>query len=179
MKYLNTYKLFESQNSGSGNTSFNWLKKQNNENYFELINILQSEILDDYKIYGKRDESFASDDDNDWPKYKFWAFRLKNTRSTDDDFSEFSDLKPEDEIDSVTIYNIQEGEKDEIFDLLLEIRGRVRGYLNKEMVIFQESVVGDSALDDVVTDIVIKLEDIEDKLKESSKYNMWYFPEQR
>jgi len=169
MKYLNTYKLFESQNSGSGNTSFNWLKKQNNENYFELINILQSEILDDYKIYGKRDESFASDDDNDWPKYKFWAFRLENARSTDDDFSEFSDLKPEDEIASVTIYNVQEGEKDEIFDLLLEIRGRVRGYLNKEMVIFQETVVGGEY--DVVTDILIKLEDIEDKLKESSNWS--------
>ena len=40
--------------------------------------------------------------------------------------------------------------------LLLEIRGRVRGYLNKEMIIFQESVVGEF---DVVTDIVIRLQD--------------------
>jgi GMP synthase-like glutamine amidotransferase len=157
-KIIKSFRLFESQNDGSGNASFNWLKKQNNEKYFELVNILQTEILDDYKIYGKRDESFASDNNDDWPNHKFWAFRLKNARSTDDDFSEFGDLKPEDEIASVTIYNAQEGEKDEIFDLLLEIRGRVRGYLNKEMVIFQETVVGGEY--DVVTDIVIKLEDI-------------------
>ena len=150
MKYLIAYKIFESQNSGLGNASFDWLKKQNNERYFDLVNILQTDVFDDYNIYGKRDESFASSDESDWPKHKFWAFRLKNAKSTDEDFSEFSELKPEDEIDSVTIYNIQEGEKDEIFDLLLEIRGRVRGYLNKEMIIFQESVVGEF---DVVTDL--------------------------
>jgi hypothetical protein len=46
MRYLKTYnKLFE-----SGNTSFDWLKKQSNERYIDLMYILQSDLFDDYDI---------------------------------------------------------------------------------------------------------------------------------
>ena len=51
MRYLQTYKLFEN----SGNTSFDWLVRQNNENYLQLLDLVQSEIFDDLNIIPKTD----------------------------------------------------------------------------------------------------------------------------
>ena len=58
MKYL---KRFNESNSGSGNASFNWLTKQNNEIYFELAEILQSKLFDDYDVVATTDEIFDFD----------------------------------------------------------------------------------------------------------------------
>ena len=65
--------LLES-NIGSGNTSFNWINKQNNEIYFELAEILQSKLFDDLDIVTTTDESFDDYDSPFYPHHKFWSF---------------------------------------------------------------------------------------------------------
>jgi len=71
MRYL---KRYNESNSGSGNASFNWINKQNNEKYFELAEILQSKLFDDLDIVTTTDENFDDYDSPFYPYHKFWSF---------------------------------------------------------------------------------------------------------
>ncbi len=89
MRYLKKYQIFE--NSGSGNASFDWLIKQNNERYLELLDLLQSEIFDDYNIVSKTTETFEmGSGEEGYPYHKFWTFRAKSQKNSDEDTSDFN-----------------------------------------------------------------------------------------
>ena len=110
MKHLKTYKVFESNNDGTGNASFDWLRKKNNEDYIELMHILQSEVFDDFGVISKSDESFGDIDpwEEGYPNHSFWAFRPKRQSSqqtTDDDFSDII-LVEKCEVESIIVFNI-------------------------------------------------------------------------
>lgn len=134
MKHLKTYIVFE--NSGSGNAQFDWLRKQNNERFFKLADILYSEVFDDYDVIEKRDERFDGYVD---PTHKFWGFNLESG-SFVKNRSEISDT---DSIKSIFVYNIPENEESEFYELLKSLDERVFDYCEKHLVVTQESYVND------------------------------------
>ena len=81
MKYLKRF-------NESGNTSFDWLRKQSNERYVDLMYILQSDVFDDLNILSKSDETFEmGTGEEGYPEHKFWVFRLKGSANSDSDTS--------------------------------------------------------------------------------------------
>lgn len=132
MKYL---KLFNESNSGSGNASFNWLTKQNNEIYFELVKILQSTFLfDDYDIVATTDESFDDYDSPFYPHHKFWSFRSVGVAPIKT--SDIGDFP----ISGLIVYNISGDEKDEFYNSLIGLKDMVKDYLDKELVVSEDSL---------------------------------------
>lgn len=159
MRYLKSYKLFESNNNGTGNASFDWLRKKNNEDYIELMHILQSEVFDEFNIISKSDESFGDIDpwEEGYPNHSFWVFRpvaKGHTSTTDDDFSDVN-LVDNHEVKEMIVYNIEKEDKERFYNLLLEVRDIVKSYLNKDMVISEEHHETSGNFD-----YVIKLENI-------------------
>ena len=127
MKYL---KLFNESNSGSGNASFNWLTKQNNEIYFELAEILQSKLFDDYDVVATTDENFDDYDNN--PNHKFWSFRAVGVAPIKT--SDIGDYP----INGIYVYNIGRDEKDEFYNSLISLKDMVKDYLDKELVVSED-----------------------------------------
>jgi hypothetical protein len=133
MRYIKTYsKLFE-----SGNTSFDWLKKQSNERYIDLMYILQSDLFDDYDIVSKSDESFEMGiDEPGYPQHKFWSFRHISGHDNEDT----SDVNTDKDIKSIIVYNISDEEKDSFLDSLIEIKDKVKSLIGKELSIEEEAI---------------------------------------
>ena len=138
MKFLTTYKLFE--NKGSGNASFDWLRKQNNERYIDLMYILQSDIFDDFNIVSKTDETFEMGFDSEgYPMHKFWIFRMKESSSADVDTSNPDEIGDK-TIDYMVVFNIQKDEKDSFFNEVLSLKEKVQDLIGKELVISEEII---------------------------------------
>ena len=140
MIYLKRYNegfLLES-NSGSGNTSFNWITKQKNEKYFELAEILQSKLFDDLNIVATTDERFDDYDPDDlncyYPRHKFWSFKLLGVVPIRT--SEIGDHP----INGIYVYNISADEKDEFYNSLIGLKDMVKDYLDKELVVSEDSL---------------------------------------
>ena len=154
MKYL---KRFNESNSGSGNASFNWLTKQNNEIYFELAEILQSKLFDDYDIVTTTDENFDDYGSDDYPHHKFWSFRSVGVAPIKT--SDIGDYP----INGLIVYNIGKDEKDEFYigkdekdefyNSLIGLKDMVKDYLDKELVVSEE------LLDNEGSDYIITLVD--------------------
>jgi len=125
--------LLES-NRGSGNASFNWLTKQNNEKYFELVEILQSKLFDDYNVVSTTNESFDDYGSDDYPHHKFWSFRAVGVAPIKT--SDIGDYP----INGLIVYNIGKNEKNEFYNSLIGLKDMVKDYLDKELVVSEESV---------------------------------------
>ena len=134
MKHLKTYKIFE-----SGNASFDWLRKQNNERYIDLMYILQSDIFDEFKIVSKTDETFSDDGDTVYPEHKFWVFRMEESTSTDVDTSNPNEIGDK-TIDYMIVFNIQQDEKDRFWNEVLSLKEKVQDLIGKELVISEEII---------------------------------------
>lgn len=138
MKYLETYKLFE--NRGFGNTSFDWLRKLNNERYIDLMYILQSDIFDEFNIISKTDETFEMGYDSEgYPEHKFWVFRMKESSSADVDTSNPEEIGDK-TIDYIVVFNIQKDEKDFFYSEVLSLKEKVQDLIGKELVISEEII---------------------------------------
>ena len=135
MKYL---KSFES------NTSFNWLNKQNNERYFELVDILQSKLFDDYNIVSATDENFDGDNN---PEHYFWLYQVNGKLVAPKDLTGV--------IDSIFVYNISEEDRVEFFESLKGLETIVEDITGKQLFTSEESYVNDN--DYEVYDYIIKL----------------------
>ena len=158
MKYLKTYKLWESS------------KSNENELYRDLIDILYIDIFDEFGVVAMSDESF-DDDDDDAPKNKFWCYRLEKKSTTHKwNTSNFEEIGGE-EIDSIIIYNISEDEKSDFNNILLnDIKERVKSQLNKELVIGDEPAFVDD-YNCYVYDYILKLKDLPEKNNESVNWS--------
>lgn len=132
MKFIKPYQTFE--NTNSGNASFDWIRKQNNERYIEFLDILYSEVLDEFNIVPKTTESFddTSLSDDDYPFHKFWAFRVSS--SSIDDTSDLEEIKDK-KIESLLIYNISREEKDNFWKLLTDCKNRFESYSDKTVIL--------------------------------------------
>ena len=135
----------------SVNTSFDWLRKQNNERYIDLMYILQSDIFDDFNIVSKTDEDFNGED---YPEHKFWMFRMKESATSGNlafDTSSPGEIGDR-TIDSIIVYNISKSERDSFYNEVLELKEKVKDLIGKELVISEEII------DDGYTyDYIIKL----------------------
>lgn len=135
MKYLKTYKIFE-----SGNASFDWLRKQNNERYIDLMYILQSDIFDEFKIVSKTDETFEMGFDSEgYPEHKFWVFRMKESANADVDTSNPDEIGDK-TVDCIIVFNISKPEKDRFYNEVLSLKEKVKDLIGKELVIIEEIV---------------------------------------
>jgi len=160
MKYLKTYQIFE-----SGNTSFDWLRKQSNERYIDLMYILQSDVFDDFNIVSKSNETFEmGTGEEGYPEHKFWVFRFKGSDNTDADSSEPSSIGSK-EIDSIIVFNIQREETGNFWELLLELKDKVKDLIGRELIISEE-IIGTPEYPDCY-DYIIKLGDKPKVLNES------------
>jgi len=162
MKYLKTYQIFE-----SGNTSFDWLRKQSNERYIDLMYILQSDIFDDYNILSKSDETFEmGNDEEGYPEHKFWVFRFKGSANTNFDNSD-PDSIGDSEVDSIIVFNILPNMKDKFTKSLLDLKDKVEDIIGRELI-FGEEFYGIPESPEAY-DYIIKLGDKPKVLKESSE----------
>ena len=135
MRHLKTYKIFE-----SGNASFDWLRKQNNERYIDLMYILQSDIFDEFKIISKTDETFEMGFDSEgYPEHKFWVFRMKESSSADVDTSNPDEIGDK-TIDYIVVFNIQKNEKGLFYNEVLSLKEKVKDLVGKELVISEELI---------------------------------------
>ena len=135
MKYL---KSFES------NTSFKWLNKQNNESYFELVDILQSKLFDDYNIVSATDENFDGDNN---PEHYFWLYQVNGKLVAPKDLTGV--------IDSIFVYNISEEDRVEFFESLKGLETIVEDITGKQLFISEEVYVTDEV--EIYYDYIIKL----------------------
>jgi len=141
MKHL---KRFNESNSGSGNASFDWLKSQNNEKYFELVDILQSNLFDDFDVYSATTENF--DDEDNKPRHKFWLYQVDGKLVYPKDLNGV--------ISSIFVYNIGEEEHEEFFEALKGLKVLIEDVIGKELGLSEEAYVDDY---DEVYDVIIKL----------------------
>jgi hypothetical protein len=101
-----------------------------NEKYFELVDILQSKVFDDWDVISGTDERFDDDyGDDSFPEYKFWVFSseseglvsLKNLGSKI--------------IRSLSILNIPGSEHKDFFKALKDLRGLVEDYTGMKLIV--------------------------------------------
>jgi len=160
MKYLKRF-------NESGNTSFDWLRKQSNEKYIDLMYILQSDIFDDYNILSKSDETFEmGNDEEGYPEHKFWVFRFKGSANTNFDNSD-PDSIGDSEVDSIIVFNILPNMKDKFTKSLLDLKDKVKDIIGRELI-FGEEFYGIPESPEAY-DYIIKLGDKPKVLKESSE----------
>ena len=144
MKYL---KRFNESNSGSGNASFSWVTKQNNEIYFELAEILQSKLFDDYDVVATTDEIFDFDNH---PNHKFWSFIAVGVDPIKT--SDIGDFP----INGLIVYNIGKDEKVEFYNSLISLKDMVKYHFDR---IGKELVVSEDPLESGESDYIITLVD--------------------
>ena len=160
MKYLKRF-------NESGNTSFDWLRKQSNERYIDLMYILQSDVFDDLNILSKSDETFEmGTGEEGYPEHKFWVFRFKGSTNTDSDTSD-PDSIGDSEVDSIIVFNILPNMKDKFTKSLLDLKDKVKDIIGKELI-FEEEFYGIPESPEAY-DYIIKLGDKPKVLKESSE----------
>ena len=126
------------------NTSFEWLDKQNNESYFELVDILQSNLFDDFDVYSATTETF---DDDNYPDHKFWLYQVDGKLVAPKDLNGA--------ISSIFVYNINPEEKDSFFESLRGLETIVEDITGKQLIIGEEAYYNDRLGD--VYDFIIKL----------------------
>jgi len=113
MKHLNKFKTFE-------NASIN--------DWGVLLDVLQSDIFDDWNIQKIKGESFEGGLDD--PDYKLWAFRTdRGTLS--------SELTSD--VNALSIYNIPLDEADDFWNALMEVKSFVSEMISKEVVVSEEA----------------------------------------
>ena len=136
MKYLKQF--------NESNTSFEWLNKQNNESYFELVDILQSMVFDDFDVFRATTETF---DEENYPDHKFWLYQVGGKLVVPNDLSGV--------IDSIFVYNISPEEKDSFFESLKGLEKMVDDLIGKHLIIGEEVYSNDRYGD--VYDFIIRL----------------------
>lgn len=117
----------------SGNASFDWLRVQKNEAYFELIEILKGELFDDFDILPKKDEEFT---DGDHPTNPFWSY----TVDTHNNYTAKQEEVGNKEIDRIVVFNILHKYYPEFKERLVQLKERVEGFIGREIILGEESV---------------------------------------
>lgn len=138
MKHLKSF-------NESGNASFEWLNRQNNERYFQLVDILQSEVFDDFDVYPSTTETF--DDEENYPDHKFWLYQVDRKLVAPRDLNG--------PISSIFVYNIKSEERVSFFEALKGLEKIVEDITEKKLAISDEVYANDRYGD--VYDFIIKL----------------------
>ena len=144
MKYLKRFnesnkeqmeKIYKSKWGNHFGKSLDSLNKQNNEIYFELAEILQSKLFDDYDVVATTDEIFDFDNH---PNHKFWSFIAVGVDPIKT--SDIGDFP----INGLHVYNIGKDEKVEFYNSLISLKDMVKYHFDR---IGKELVVSEDLLD--------------------------------
>lgn len=112
MRYLNRFKTFE-------NVSIN--------DWGVLLDVLQSDIFDEWNIQKIKDETFKGDEDD--PDYKLWAFRTSGGKLSSELMSN---------VNALTIYNIPVEESEKFWKDLMQVKWFLSEIISSEVVISEE-----------------------------------------
>lgn len=112
MRYLNRFKTFE-------NVSIN--------DWGVLLDVLQSDIFDEWNIQKIKDETFEGDEDD--PDYKLWAFRTSGGKLSSELMSN---------VNALTIYNIPVEESEKFWKDLMQVKWFLSEIISSEVVISEE-----------------------------------------
>ena len=118
----------------------------NNESYFELVDILQSKVFDDWNIISATDEDL---DNLNYTNHKFWLYNSNGKLIYPKDIGGRN-------IDAIFVYNIPENEGIEFFNLLKCLSTIVEDIMGKKLFVGQEAFM-DMDDDGEVYDYIIKL----------------------
>ena len=133
MRYLKTYKIFES----------------NKDVYHDLMMVL-NDLFDDWNIVSYSTERFGDDviGESDYPEHKFWAFRKLDGTGGE---SMTKNIDSIEEVKDIVIYNIPTEHKDRFWNDLMSYKEQIEEITGK---IFR---VEESEINDLLYDYILKL----------------------
>ena len=120
MRYLKTYKIFES----------------NKDHYHDLMMVL-NDLFDDWNIISYSNERFGDDviGESDYPEHKFWAFR----NSGGDDIMT-KNVDSIEEVKDIVIYNIPTDDKDKFWNDLMSYKEQIEEVTGKSFRAQEEEI---------------------------------------
>jgi hypothetical protein len=114
MKHLSKFKTFENVNT---------------DDWGVLLDVLQSDIFDEWDIQKIKGESFDGSEND--PDYKLWAFRTAGGKLSTELMSN---------VNVLTIYNIPVEESENFWHDLIQIKLFLSEIISSEIVIIEEAV---------------------------------------
>ena len=130
MRYLKTYKIFES----------------NKDHYHDLMMVL-NDLFDDFGITSHSTERFG-DDNDDYPEHRFWSFR-NSGEEIDAIMTNNVDLMKE--VKDIVIYNIPAEHKDRFWNELMSYKEQIEEVTGKSFRVQEEEI------NNVFSDYILKL----------------------
>jgi hypothetical protein len=131
MKHLSKFKTFENVNT---------------DDWGVLLDVLQSDIFDEWDIQKIKDESFDGSEND--PDYKVWSFRT-------DDGKLSGELSSN--VNTISIYNIPLDESEQFWKDLIQIKLFLSEIISSEIVIIEEAVFDVYSDSHTFNDYYIKL----------------------
>jgi hypothetical protein len=131
MKHLSKFKTFENVNT---------------DDWGVLLDVLQSDIFDEWDIQKIKGESFDGSEND--PDYKLWAFRTAGGKLSTELVSN---------VNVLTIYNIPVEESENFWHDLMEVKSFLLNVISKGVVITEEAFEDPHSGDHIFNDYDIKL----------------------
>ena len=131
MRYLKTYKIFES----------------NKDHYHDLMMVL-NDLFDDFGISSHSSERFG-DDVDDYPEHSFWAFRNIGNGPYGGLMTNNVDLM--EEVKDIVIYNILNDDKDRFWNELMSYKEQIEEITGKSFRVQEEEI------NNVLSDYILRL----------------------
>ena len=116
----------------------------NNESYFELVDILQSKVFDDWNIISATDEDL---DNLNYTNHKFWLYNSNGKLIYPKDIGDKN-------IEAIFVYNIIEDEHENFLESLKSLENIVEDITGKKLYIQEDDFFSAGG---EVYDYIIKL----------------------
>jgi len=110
--------------------SFNESNNTNNESYFELVDILQSKVFDDFDVIAGTDEDLNR---LNYTNHKFWLYNSNGKLTYPKDIGDKV-------IDAIFVYNIIEDEHEKFLESLKSLNNIVEDTIGKELYIKEDDI---------------------------------------
>jgi hypothetical protein len=102
----------------------------NNESYFELVDILQSKVFDDYDVITAMDEDLNR---LNYTNHKFWLYNSNGKLIYPKDIGDKV-------IDAIFVYNLKEEEHENFLESLKSLNNIVEDTIGKELYIKEDDI---------------------------------------
>ncbi len=110
--------------------SFNESNNTNNESYFELVDILQSKVFDDYDVITAMDEDLNR---LNYTNHKFWLYNSNGKLIYPKDIGDKV-------IDAIFVYNLKEEEHENFLESLKYLNNIVEDTIGKKLYIKEDDI---------------------------------------
>ena len=120
MRYLKTYKIFESNNKDA---------------YHDLMMVL-NDLFDDFRIISHSNERFG-DDNDDYPEHRFWAFRKLDGTGGESMTKNIDSLE---DVKDIVIYNMPVEHKDRFLNELMSYKEQIEEITGKSFKVEEQEI---------------------------------------